>query len=156
MPIDFNGKFGNVNNTQVSGKKIDAEDKKSSSVKGNVFDSANEIDNKFQGEKTDLAKDPKAIYGAMGLSLGNIKKPDLNAQITNIVGPSVMKKVAATSAKSVEEISTSANLALDNILADDTQTLFAMAGLNAPVNAPSLEAMQQTLYKSPTINAIFA
>lgn len=156
MAIEFNGKFGNVNNTQVSGKKVDAEDKKSSSVKGNVFDGIKELDNKFQGEKTDLAKDPKAIYGSMGLSLGNIKKPDLNAQITNIVGPSVMKKVAATSAKSVEEISTSANLALDNILADDTQTLFAMAGLNAPVNAPSLEAMQQTLYKSPTINAIFA
>lgn len=149
-------KLGNVNNTQVSGKKVDAEDKKSSSVKGNVFDGIKELDNKFQGEKTDLAKDPKAIYGAMGLSLGNIKKPDFDAQITNIVGPSVMKKVAATSAKSVEEISTSANLALDNILADDTQTLFAMAGLNAPVNAPSLEAMQQTLYKSPTINAIFA
>lgn len=166
MPIDFNGKFGNVNNTQVSGKKIDAEDKKSSSVKGNVFDSANEIDNKFQGEKTDLAKDPKAIYGAMGLSLGNIKKPDfdaqiinieeLDAQITNIVGASVMKRVAATLAKSAEKISTTADLAYDEVLADDTPALFAMAGLNAPVNAPSLESMQQTLYKSPTIKTMFA
>lgn len=149
-------KLGNLNNSQVSGKKVDAEDKKSSSAKGNVFDGIKELDNKFQGEKTDLAKDPKAIYGSMGLSLSNIKKPDLNAQITNIAGPAVMKRVAATSAKSVENISAAANLAFDNVIADDTQALFAMAGLKAPVNAPSLEAMQETLYKSPTIKALLA
>lgn len=155
MAIEFNGKFVNVNNAQVSGKKIDTE-KKGIAAQKNVFDGENKVDNKFQGGEIDLSKDPKAIYGSMGLSLGNTKKSDLNAQITNLVGPSVMKRVASTPVKSAENISSSANLALDNILADDTGALFAMAGLNQPVNAPSLEYMQKTLNESSFEKALFA
>lgn len=156
MAIEFNGKFGNVNNALVSGKKaVDAEGKKDLAAQKNVFEEANKADNKYQGEKTDLL-DAKAYYNSLGVSLGNVKRNDLNAQITNIVGPSVMKRVAAASPKTVEEISTSANNAYDNILADDTQALFAMAGLKHSVNAPSLEKMQTTLEESPFINALFA
>ena len=66
-----------------------------------------------------------------------------------------MKRVAATSPESVQEISTAANFAYDDILADDTQALYAMAGLKQPVNAPSLESMQAALNESAFVNALF-
>lgn len=155
MAIEFNGKFGNLNNAQVSGKKaVDADGKKNSATQNTVFDNTNKIDNKYQGEKTDLL-DAKAYYNSLGVSLGNIKKNDLDTQITNLVGPSVMKKVAATSAKSVENITDTTNLAYDSILADDTQALFAMAGLQKPVNAPSLESMQKNLNNSVLVKNLF-
>lgn len=155
MAIEFNRKLGNFG-AQVSGKTVDTEGKKNSEVKKDVFNNAKELDNKFLGEKTDLSQDPKAIYGAMGLSLGNTKKPDLNAQITNLVGPQVMSRVASTPAKSVEQISASADFAYDEILADDEQALFAMAGLQQPLNAPSLADMQKTLKEAPFMAAMFA
>lgn len=150
-------KLGNFNNSQVSGRKVDTEGKKGSEVKKNLFDNTKNIDNKFLGETTDLAQDPNAIYSALGLTL-NIKAaaPDLNAQITNIVGPKVMSRVAATPAKSVENISTAADFAYDNILADDEQALFEMAGLKQPLNAPSLADMQKTLKEAPFMAAMFA
>ncbi len=155
MAIEFNGKFGNVNNAQVSGKKtVDTEGKKSLAAQKNVFEDAGKVDNKYQGEKTDLL-DPTAYYNSLGVSLGNTKKADLNSQISNLVGASVMKRVAATSPESVQEISTAANFAYDDILADDTQALYAMAGLKQPVNAPSLESMQAALNESAFVNALF-
>ena len=143
--------------TQVSGKKVDADGKKNSAAQNLVFDNAEKVANKFQGEKTDLAKDPKAIYNVMGLQLSSTKKQDeISAQISNIVGKSLMQRVANTPAKSVEEISTAANFAYDDILADDEQALFAMAGLKQPLNAPSLANMQKTLNESHFVNALFA
>ena len=76
MAIEFNGKFGNVNNAQVSGKKtVDTEGKKSLAAQKNVFEDAGKVDNKYQGEKTDLL-DPTAYYNSLGVSLGNTKKAD--------------------------------------------------------------------------------
>ena len=41
MAIEFNGKLGNVNNTQVSGKKsVDTEGKKGLAAQKNVFEEA--------------------------------------------------------------------------------------------------------------------
>lgn len=154
MAIEFNGKLGNVNNTQVSGKKsVDTEGKKGLAAQKNVFEEA-KVDNKYQGEKTDLL-DASAYYNSLGINFSSTKKTDLNSQITNLVGASVMKRVAATSPESVQEISTSANFAYDDILADDTEALYAMAGLKQPVNAPSLESMQAALNESAFVNALF-
>jgi len=147
----------NVNNAQVSGKKpVEAEDKKNLAAKQPVFQGAEQIDNKYQGEKTDLL-DANAFYNSLGISLSTHgKEVNTQQQISGMVGPAVMKRVAATPQKSVEDISAAANFAYDDILADDSTALFAMAGLKEPVNAPSLETMQETLDNAPFMQALFA
>ena len=155
MAIEFNGDYGKLNNAQIFGKKVDADAQKKLAAKNIDMTGKEAVDNKYQGEKTDLL-DANAFYNSLCFSLGNTKKADVNAQITNIVGASVMKRVAATPQKSVENISNTADFAYDDILADDTQALYAMAGVKAPVNAPNLEAMQETLNNSKFVQAIFA
>ena len=70
MAIEFNGKLGNVNNTQVSGKKsVDTEGKKGLAAQKNVFEEA-KVDNKYQGEKTDLL-DASAYYNSLGINFSS-------------------------------------------------------------------------------------
>lgn len=153
MVIEFEGKYG-FNHQPLTPKKLNNENASAAAPKtNNIHDgakAAQAADNKYIGEKTDLLT-PEAFYASLGLEL-NTKKDTY----TQLVGPKVMALVAKTPQDVAANISETVNNAFDNIIADDSNLLFAMAGLPKPVNAPSLENMQKTLNESPFINKLFA